>query len=109
MIFSGQFNRERWFQTWKDGEIFSPARSLKIRNHSPDGFAWGYCGSGPAQLALGILLEVTDQATAELLYQDFKRSVVSMLPSEDGSVWKLTSKEVEKWLQENRTCLNLDR
>jgi hypothetical protein len=109
MIFSGQFDREHWFQTWQNGETFSPARSLKIRNHSPDGFAWGYCGSGPAQLALGILLEVTDQATTELLYQDFKSSVVSMLPSEDGSVWKLTSEEVENWLQENRTCLNLDR
>jgi hypothetical protein len=24
-------------------------------NHSPDGFQWGYGGSGPAQLALGIL------------------------------------------------------
>ena len=24
-------------------------------NHSPDGFCWGYSGSGPAQLALGLL------------------------------------------------------
>ena len=100
MVFSGKFDRKNWYQTWKDGEIFSPARSLKIRNHSPDGFAWGYCGSGPAQLALGILLEITDRATAELLYQDFKRSVVSMLPAEEGSTWELTCDEVRKWLQE---------
>ena len=30
--------------------------SLKLRNHSPDGFSWGYNGSGPSQLALAILL-----------------------------------------------------
>ena len=28
---------------------------LDIVNHSPTGFAWGYSGSGPAQLAAAIL------------------------------------------------------
>ena len=28
--------------------------SLAVRNHSPTGPAWGYDGSGPAQLALAI-------------------------------------------------------
>lgn len=100
-IFSGCFDQENWYQTWKDGEVFSPSRSLKIRNHSPDGFAWGYCGSGPAQLALGILLEVTDRATAELLYQDFKNSVISMLPKEKSSTWELTSEQVKDWLKKS--------
>jgi len=27
-----------------------------IRNHSPAGFEWGYCGSGPAQLALALVV-----------------------------------------------------
>ena len=26
-------------------------------NHSPTGFEWGYCGSGPAQLALALLAD----------------------------------------------------
>lgn len=30
---------------------------LDLRNHSPTGFAWGYGGSGPAQLALAILAD----------------------------------------------------
>ena len=30
--------------------------SLEIADHSPDGFNWGYDGSGSAQLALGILI-----------------------------------------------------
>lgn len=101
MIFSGEFNQKNWYQTWKDGEIFSPVRSLKIRNHSPNGFSWGYHGSGCAQLALGILLEVTDRATAEQLYQDYKRSVVSMLPNDEGSTWRINSEEVKKWIEEN--------
>ena len=28
------------------------ALRLNVRSHSPTGFAWGYSGSGPAQLAL---------------------------------------------------------
>jgi len=35
-------------------------------NHSPDGFEWGYGGSGPAQLALAI-------------YQDFKLALIAAL------------------------------
>src|SRR6059036_1653610 len=30
---------------------------LEIRNHSPTGFQWGYAGSGPAQLALALLVD----------------------------------------------------
>src|SRR5467141_965015 len=30
---------------------------LEARNHSPTGFAWGYGGSGPAQLALALLID----------------------------------------------------
>jgi len=30
---------------------------LGVINHSPDGFSWGYSGSGPAQLALAILCD----------------------------------------------------
>ena len=35
-----------------------------LRNHSPTGFAWGYGGSGPSQLALAILFfcELRSQA-----------------------------------------------
>jgi hypothetical protein len=30
---------------------------LEIINHSPDGFEWGYGGSGPAQLALALCVD----------------------------------------------------
>lgn len=38
----------------------SPDQSLRFRNHSPDGFEWSYGGSGPAQLALAILLHAAE-------------------------------------------------
>lgn len=67
-----------------DGKYLDLGKSLKLRNHSPDGFSWGYGGSGPSQLALALLLEATDQETALKYYQDFKWDVISKLPmSED--------------------------
>jgi hypothetical protein len=35
-----------------DGQPLDPRHDLY--NHSPDGFEWGYHGSGPAQLALAL-------------------------------------------------------
>lgn len=55
-----------------DQREISPDRSQKVYNHSPDVFEWGYGGSGPSQLALAILLEVTgDDGRALNLYHDF--------------------------------------
>lgn len=58
----------------------TPDRSLKLRNHSPTGFSWGYGGSGPAQLALAILLDFTnDEMLAQNLYQDFKFKCIATI------------------------------
>lgn len=66
-------------------EIF-PEKSLKLRNHSPTGFAWGYGGSGPAQLALAICLELFGKDNALKMYQAFKRRYIETLPQTDFSV-----------------------
>ena len=42
----------------------NPAASLAVRNHSQMGFSRGYSGSGPAQLALALLLDGTDDPAA---------------------------------------------
>ena|SRR6266550_1577114 len=78
----------------------SPPVSQQVRNHSPDGFQWGYCGSGPAQLALALLLDVTDLETALRCYQKFKECVVARLPRQ--MAWELTEQEIKLWL-ENET------
>lgn len=67
-------------QVWLDGKQLFPHRSQKHYNHSPDGFNWGYGGSGPSQLALAITLELTGKPTG---YQQFKWDFIANLPQTD--------------------------
>ncbi len=64
-------------EVYLDGEYLDPAPSQKVWNHSPDGFNWGYSGSGPAQLALAIVLKLTGKPDS---YQDFKFKFIAGLP-----------------------------
>lgn len=78
---------------------------LDLANHSPTGFEYGYGGSGPAQLALAILIEplakklgyaseklAAPDWIAVQLHQKFKFSVVAKL---QGNDWTLTSDQVD--------------
>jgi hypothetical protein len=60
--------------------MLTPERSLKVWDHSPTGFEWGYAGSGPAQTALAILLDLglSDEEAAHL-HQEFKFKVITTL------------------------------
>ena len=60
-----------------DGKPLDLGPSQKHHNHSPDGFNWGYGGSGPAQLALAIMLKLTGKAED---YQDFKWRTIAVIP-----------------------------
>lgn len=65
----------------------TPARSLKVYNHSPTGFEFGYGGSGPAQLALAILLDFTNDKDLSIkLYQDFKWQMIANLDHPGGEI-----------------------
>lgn len=57
-----------------------PAASQRLRNHSPDGFAWGYNGSGPSQLALAVLLKagVSERETLAF-YGSFRQEHIANL------------------------------
>jgi hypothetical protein len=77
-----------------DGRPLNPR--LDLWNHSPSGFEWGYCGSGPAQLALGLLADhFGDDRQALDLYQRFKWAVVAEWPYRG---WTLTSLEIDQAL-----------
>ena len=53
-------------------------KSLKVVDHSPDGFQWGYTGAGTAQLAAAILFEVTNNVDlTRQFYQLFKHDHVA--------------------------------
>ncbi|MBA7561610.1 hypothetical protein ES708_03249 [subsurface metagenome] len=69
-----------------DDGLLRPGRSQKVYNHSPDGFNWGYGGSGPAQLALAILLKFTDKKTALRSHQEFKWDIIAKLPQKDFEI-----------------------
>jgi len=82
------------------GEPLDPAPSQKVYNHSPDGFNWGYSGSGPAQLALAILLYFTrgDAQLSVRYHQDFKFDKIAGLPQDD---FRMSVEEVQDWISEH--------
>lgn len=63
-----------------------------LRNHSPDGFAWGYGGSGPAQLALAILADLHTDAKALAWYMPFKWRVIAQLKMDEP--WTLSAQQI---------------
>ena len=92
---------------------------LDLANHSPDGFEYGYAGSGPAQLALAILADHLKHFPQDLEYarkigkvdddfhdgpdglalrchQAFKFAVIAGLK---GNSWQLTSDEISDRLK----------
>lgn len=79
-----------------DGEILDPKRSQKAYNHSPDGFNWGYGGSGPAQLALAIMLEYLDKDSAMMMYQSFKWDMIANL--KQGEDFEMDEVDVLEWI-----------
>ena len=80
--------------------VLSPKPSQQHMNHSPDGFSWGYHGSGCAQLALALLLEETTEEEALELYQRFKREVIAQWPTNNN--WVCRSDRIQLWLAGQR-------
>ncbi|HEX7324321.1 MAG TPA: DUF6166 domain-containing protein [Rhodanobacteraceae bacterium] len=80
-----------WYRGYADGRVTVEVDGcehaldprLDLRNHSPTGFAWGYNGSGPAQLALAITADALgSDAVALAVYQAYKARVVAGLPGD---------------------------
>lgn len=82
-----------------------------VIHHSPDGFSWGYQGSGCADLALNILeLALLSQhfkgkrvkcwkgscfEKAWQMHQEYKRQVIARIPKEGGTI---TGESVLQWI-----------
>jgi hypothetical protein len=80
----------------KGDNILMPQPSQKLYNHSSD-FNWGYGGSGPAQLALALLFDVTGDGDLSVkLHQHFKWQFVAHW----GNSWQITSDEIKQWVAE---------
>ena len=84
--------------------------------HSPSGFEWGYQGSGPADLALAILVDYfheraprngwlagrlfarwTVDSQAFRHHQYFKRDVIAQFCEE----WELSGLQIDAWLKDH--------
>ena len=71
-------------EVWLDGMPLHPEESQAYRNHSPDGFSWGYGGSGCAQLALAVMLEIKGEAFG---YQELKwKEIATLTVDEDFEI-----------------------
>lgn len=67
-----------------------------VQRHSPTGFEFGYAGSGPADLAHSILVDVLNvKSVAPGMYQAFKFDVISKL---DSDAFEIGQEFVRQWL-----------
>jgi len=74
--------------------VQKPLRHL-VR-HSPDGFNWGYGGSGPADLARSIIADALGiDDPNPTVYQEFKRSFVASW----GDRWEISQDEIREWVR----------
>lgn len=99
-MFRGERDQDGSGRVLLDGELLAPgsriwAASLCLRNHSPSGPEWGYHGSGPAQLAIAMLMAVTDTDEAERYYPLFRSGVLALIR---GDRWLLPVDQVDTWL-----------
>lgn len=65
----------------RDGQVQFLDPRNELVDHSPDGLSWGYRGSGAAQLAVAMLMEIfNDWERVQPIYQRFKDCFVAQIP-----------------------------
>lgn len=78
----------------KDNRELDPSSTLDLFVHSEE-FNWGYDGSGPAQLALALLLDTVGEREALELAVYFKEEVVACLPEH----FELPQSDIRAWVE----------
>ena len=92
--YTGKREDHGCFLVTVDGQPLDPRFDLAM--HSPTGFAWGYGGSGPAQLAIALLADAVGPGDAERFYHDFKWQVVCGWPIDEA--WSITADDLRAWI-----------
>lgn len=98
-----------------DGRI--PYQLFHVAAHSPTGFNCGYLGSGPADLALSILVDYLGEdpqqalaiwrgkldieSRAVRMHQRFKQDVICHICLDDDQSYNLSDEQVGFWLGES--------
>jgi hypothetical protein len=86
----------------QDGTTNVPQR---IVYHSPTGLAWGYGGSGPADLALNILSLYIDAKEAQRYHQDFKWQFIATMPEQGGTIKR---EDILRWIEERKNKIEVE-
>jgi hypothetical protein len=69
---------------WLNGIELNPSSSKTVYVHSESGFDWGHSEEGAAQLALAILLKLTNnRKLSMILHHAFKNDFISNLQKAD--------------------------
>ena len=105
-VYVGKNGHDVYVHAAKEGYPLPLEPSLKVYSHSPTGFAWGYLGSGAAQLALALLLDATDgdEEAASQYHQLYKEEVIANIPGDAPFV--LNDSVILAWL-EQKGCKQL--
>ena len=99
-LFRGERARDGRGRVHLDGEVLAPESqlwetSLCLRNYSPSGPEWGSHGTGSAQLAITMLMAVTDTDEAERHHPLFRSSVLALIRTDR---WTLPVHHMDTWL-----------
>ncbi len=96
--YEGFWNDGKVWVCWDGKRVAELNPHFEVMSKSPTGFAWGYGGSGPAQLAFAILADIigTERAQRPHLMQGFKFDVIAKLDKAKG--FKITEEEVKTWI-----------
>ena len=97
LIYSGKRDRAGFAIVGVNDTVLSPKQATAIYAGGPDGFEWGYDGSGPRLLALGLLYDYLADADQALSYcAGFFREVVGKFTRDAD--WSLSGEEIEEAL-----------
>ncbi len=85
----------RGMRTFDGREVTVEGRDLgprfDLKTFSQNGFEWSFEGREPSQLALAILADATDDATALRLVEPFMRAIVANFDND----WELTESQIK--------------
>ena len=88
-------------QSWGEGGPvdYSLPERLDLTSHPPGGLAWGYPGSGPAQLATALLADLTgDGEYAVRHHQQLKRDVTARILQNQ---WTINGGDLAGWVRDH--------
>lgn len=95
VVYEGRLNdrKEATVTVTSGWGLYGLDARLDLANHSPTGFAWGYGGSGPTQLALALAADaLADDPHALAVYRELKWRLTAALPQDQP--WRMTRADV---------------